>query len=296
MDDTKIEYTTEMQERLRFLCDKSKKSHKDIAIDLNISDDQFSFLFRSDGNGPLRKRIDQTLIDSFSDYFQCTRDYILCKSDDPLKNANGSTRALSFDRSQDLGKVFDMIRNLSTSEKERLIEFALYTPPDVQRKFIDLVKSLVRFTKNESISSYINNSSSFDSFRVYVKAGLHDDIYVRSLILTQKAEGHISKKKYRDALRVYCEAILQLYKADDKKNAPLNQLYSIICSHVTALKDLWSQFPKDDDITGVTAKDLSVLSEEDITVLNNMIKLLTKREVDDGNLPPDTNKARNPIK
>jgi hypothetical protein len=281
-----LDYTIIMRDRIVEIQKLRHISHKQAAATLGMSVNTYSDWKRvikdteegKEVRKPKRHKISTSLLADMCDLFDCTVDYIQGSSDVPDQNSKGQRKInpFVFQGKSEFYKIHDKLDKLSYNDKVLLTDFFLYTPESTRKKVLKGIKATLQAITEDSVSVYINRSLHKGQY-IDLANGIASESFIETLIITQDAEKHVSKKRYRDALRTYCEAIKCRITSDNYLYGP-NDLFYVCLGHIRALQKNWPGFPKELDIVKLlTKKAPENFTQEDISRLDEIITKLRRK-------------------
>ena len=282
-----LDYTITMRDRIVNIQKIRNISHKKAAAALGMSVNTFSDWKRfikdtkegKEVRKPKRHKISSSLLYDVCELFDCTPDYIQGYSDVPDQDSKGQKKVhpFVFQTKNEFYKIHDMLDKLSYNDKALLTDFFLYAPESTRKKVLTGIRATLQSITEDSVSTYMNRSL-HKGQHIDLTYGIGSESYIETLIITQDAEKHVGKKRYRDALRTYCEAIKCRITSDNSFYGP-NDLFYICLGHIRALQKSWSGFPNELNIVKLlTVKTPEKFTQEDISRLDEIITKLRSKK------------------
>ena len=235
-NDNKIERTPQIIERLRTLQAKHGYSDSAIANTIDIPLTTYKNIIRAPKDNTFIKF---KYIERLADFYECTTDYLICKSQHPSDDRTGQViiRPLSFKKDKMLEELFHHLRN--DDKTLQSLYFIICKLPYTHRNNI--------LTSLNSIASLLKTMSFYDrddelnsrKFETIVKClELNDTKYSDAMVKLAEADGYFKENLYSKAIPKYLGVI---YSAiDSTRNW---SLANEACIKILSLAKEWSGFP-----------------------------------------------------
>lgn len=229
-------FTNEIRTRLKALQAEHNYTNAKIAAIIGVTTDKYKNMTRKNG----LKKFPEEYIGKFSNHYNCTRDYILCKSHVKTQDCEGNEKIVPIDFHAKEDKIADLVAFFHHSENSEILRslhlFLIELTPDIRDDIIKVIISAADLFKTCGLVFRKDNLNERSLLFLSEVLKLDNPELTAATVRLADADYLFGKKKYKAALLKYLEII---YYASPSASPVVNEaIRKIFC-----LECNWGRYP-----------------------------------------------------
>lgn len=229
-------FTNEIRTRLKALQEEHNYTNAKIAAIIGVTTDKYKNMTRKNG----LKKFPEEYIGKFSNHYNCTRDYILCKSHVKTQDCEGNEKIVPIDFRDKEDKIADLVAFFHHSENLEILRslhlLLIELTPDIRDDILKVIISVADLFKTYGLVSRKDNLDEKSLLFLTNVLKLDNPELTAATIRLADADSLFGKKKYKAALLKYLEIVY--YASFNASSAVTEAIKKIFC-----LEDNWGKYP-----------------------------------------------------
>lgn len=229
-------FTNEIRTRLKTLQAEHKYTNAKIAAIIGVKPDTYKNMTRRNG----LKKFSEKYIYKFSNHYNCTRDYILCKSNIKTQDCNGVEKIVPIDFHAKEDKIADLVAFFHHSENTEILRtlhfFLIKLTPDFREHLIKVMISTADLFKTYGLVFRKDDLDEESLLFLSNVLKLDNPELTAATIQLAEADSLLGKKRRKNALLKYLEIVY--YASTNTYPVVKEALRKIFC-----LENNWGNYP-----------------------------------------------------
>lgn len=230
-------FTNEIRTRLKALQKEYNYTNAKIAAIIGVNTDKYKNMTRRKKGA---KKFSEEYIGKFSNHYNCTRDYILCKSNIKTQDCEGNEKIVPIDFHAKEDKIADLVAFFHHSENTEILQnlhlFLVELTPEIRDDLIKVINSTANLFKTCGLVFRKDNLNEKSLLFLSQVLKLDNPELTAATVRLADADYLFGKKKYKAALLKYLEIV---YYASPNANSVVKEaIKKIFC-----LENNWGKYP-----------------------------------------------------